>query len=152
MAVIEDNKDSDLVFFLRRFDQKNFQPVLPLHVKILILLLIADENRWTFGVSVPAGSNLAHQRSKFPPCLIPPARSVGSYPSRERDKKPQRRKYRRIRPAGSDPTDPAGGIGPGGNANVGSRSQVKICWETMQSDECFIFHGFSCGLVNNTNE
>ena len=33
-----------------------------------------------------------------------------------------------------------------------SHSQVKKCWETKQLDECFLFHGFSCGLVNNTNE
>ena len=33
-----------------------------------------------------------------------------------------------------------------------SHPQVQKCWETKQLDESFLFHGFSCGLVNYTNE
>ena len=33
-----------------------------------------------------------------------------------------------------------------------SHPQVKKCWETKQWDECFLFHGFSCGFVSDTNE
>ena len=33
-----------------------------------------------------------------------------------------------------------------------SNPQVKKCWETKQLDEWLLFHCFSCGFVNNTNE
>ena len=35
---------------------------------------------------------------------------------------------------------------------IWSHPQVKKCWETKQWDECFLFHGLSCGFVNCTNE
>ena len=36
--------------------------------------------------------------------------------------------------------------------DIWSHSLVKKCWETKQLDESFLFHGFSRGLVNDTNE